>query len=261
MPLRPDVFAEHAMLLSEPRAHHSLISTTAALGVWNSGWPFSVALLKRSRDQPLTPPPIALASSASSAPPNPPPSSSSSVLRWPRPALYADEGTKGSVGSGEVMPEVGELYPHPAHDEAVSLLEEGDWAAALEKAEECLSEAPQHRGCYDDRLRALLASGDMDAARDIVASCAEERSNDPALCGSSGILLALEEGDLAGAEELLVSLEEESPKSRFTMMARGQVFAEQGEDKMARVNYSLACIQGHAIACKKAPGVKKAGGE
>ena len=48
------------MLLSEPRAHHSLISTTAALGVWNSGWPFSVALLKRSRDQPLTPPPIAL---------------------------------------------------------------------------------------------------------------------------------------------------------------------------------------------------------
>ena len=189
--------------------------------------------------------------------------------RKPRPRARTDaapapgegEPADGEGGSGEVMPEVGELYPHPAHDEAVSLLEEGDWAAALEKAEECLSEAPQHRGCYDDRLRALLASGDMDAARDIVASCAEERSNDPALCGSSGILLALGEGDLAGAEELLVSLEEESPKSRFTMMARGQVFAEQGEDKMARVNYSLACIQGHAIACKKAPGVKKAGGE
>lgn len=159
------------------------------------------------------------------------------------------------------MPEVGELYPHPAHDEAVSLLEEGDWAAALQKAEECLAEAPKHRGCYDDRLRALLASGDMDAARDVVASCAEERGNDPALCGSSGVLLALEEGDLTGAEELLASLEEQSPKSRFTMMARAQIFAQQGEEKMATLNFSLACIQGHQLACKKAPGVKKAGGE
>ena len=172
-----------------------------------------------------------------------------------------DDLADGEGGSGEVMPEVGELYPHPAHDEAVSLLEEGDWAAALQKAEECLAEAPKHRGCYDDRLRALLASGDMDAARDVVASCAEERGNDPALCGSSGVLLALEEGDLTGAEELLASLEEQSPKSRFTMMARAQIFAQQGEEKMATLNFSLACIQGHQLACKKAPGVKKAGGE
>lgn len=172
-----------------------------------------------------------------------------------------DEPLDGQGGDGEVLPEVGELYPHPAHDEAVSLLEEGDWAAALQKAEECLAEAPKHRGCYDDRLRAVLASGDMEAARDIVASCAEDRSNDPALCGSSSVLLALEEGDLAGAEELLATLEEQSPKSRFTMMARAQVFAEQGEDKMAKVNFSLACVQGHAVACKKAPGVKKAGGQ
>lgn len=179
------------------------------------------------------------------------------------PASGTDDERDGQGGDadGELVPEVGELHPHPAHAEAVSLLEQGDWAAALEKAEECLAEAPKHRGCYDDRLRAVLASGDLEAAREIVASCAEERSNDPALCGSSSILLAIEEGDLAGAEELLASLEEQSPKSRFTIIARAQIFAEQGEDKMAKVNFSLACIKGHAVACSKAPGVNKAGGE
>ena len=60
MPMRPDIFAEHAMLLSEPRAPHALARTTATLGIWNSGWPFTVAVLERPGNQPLRPPPIAL---------------------------------------------------------------------------------------------------------------------------------------------------------------------------------------------------------
>ena len=60
MPMRPDVFAEHAMLLSEPRAPHALARMTATLGIWNSGWPFTVAIIERPGNQPLRPPPIAL---------------------------------------------------------------------------------------------------------------------------------------------------------------------------------------------------------
>ena len=48
------------MLLSEPRAPHTLARMTATLGVWNSGWPFTVAVLERPGNQPLRPPPIAL---------------------------------------------------------------------------------------------------------------------------------------------------------------------------------------------------------
>ena len=60
MPMRPDIFAEHAMLLSEPRAPQALARTSATLGIWNSGWPFTVAVLERPSNQPLRPPPIAL---------------------------------------------------------------------------------------------------------------------------------------------------------------------------------------------------------
>ena len=75
------------------------------------------------------------------------------------------------------------------------------------------------------------------------------------------VFLALEDGDVQFAEATLKSLEDKAPKSRYTVMARAQVFEKQGEEKMARVNFALACINGHPLACKKAPGAKKAGGE
>ena len=48
------------MLLTEPRSINALARTTASLGVWNSGWPFTVAVLERPGNRPLRPPPIAL---------------------------------------------------------------------------------------------------------------------------------------------------------------------------------------------------------
>lgn len=188
----------------------------------------------------------------------------------PRPRIEGQEpGEEAALGGGPPSagqgggwgePEVGEAYPHPSYNVAVGHLEEGDPAAALEEAEICLKEAPNHRGCWDTKLRAMMAGGDVEGARELVASCSEGR-DDPALCMGAEIFVALEDGDLEAAQGTLQALEEQTPRSRYTLMARAQVFAKEGNDKMAKMNFTLACVNGHAVACRRVPGTKQAGAE
>jgi hypothetical protein len=69
MPVRPALFDEHAMLLSEPSPVDASMRSGASLSVWSSGWPFTVAMLERPAEQPLRalrPPPIVLMTVADS---------------------------------------------------------------------------------------------------------------------------------------------------------------------------------------------------
>jgi len=175
------------------------------------------------------------------------------------PAPGVEEPFPGEGASGPMAPVVGET--HPAHGEAVDLLAQGDYAGALEKAELCLAEAPEDPSCFDDKVRALLGSGDAEAARELAASCSEERPDDGSLCMGASVLVALDEGNLDAARDTLEALEKEAPASPYTVTARAQIFDQQGDEKMARVNYTLACVSGHKVACNKVPGVKKAGGK
>jgi tetratricopeptide (TPR) repeat protein len=148
----------------------------------------------------------------------------------------------------------------PEYKRAAEQLKEGDHAGALESAEKCLEADPEHRGCWDDKLRAHLMAGDLDKAEALAAACHEGRE-DVALCHGADVALALQRGDASTAGKSLEVLEDQAPKSRFTIMARAEVHKQRGEEKTAAVNFTLACLRGHLVACAEVPGAKKAGGE